>query len=159
MLGLIDVLGRRMAPRLLRVGSLSSCDVQGDDLGSGGLRNLGRGSRSAVGTWGAIVRQQNAPYNPGPITALGGQEHDPLGGDSEHRFGNCTKVVRTSFDTGVRAHYKQWGRQLLSRTHNRFGRVAGTRVEHSALHLLRSKTEMGERLFCTPLFLAYSDHV
>jgi len=126
MLGLIDVLGRRMAPRLLRVGSLSSCDMQGDDLGTGGLRNLGRGSRSAVRTRGAIMRQQNAPYNPSPITALGRQEHDPLGGDSEHGFGNGTKVVRTSFNTGVCAHYKQWGRQLLSRTHNRFGRVAGT---------------------------------
>jgi len=133
--------------------------MQGDDLGTGGLRNLGRSSRSAVRTRGAIMRQQNAAYKPGPITALGRQQHDALGGDPEHGFGNRTKIIRTSFNTGVGAHYKQWGRQLLSRTHYCFGRVAAARVEHSPLHLLRSKPEMAERLFCMQHFLAYSDDV
>jgi hypothetical protein len=48
MMALINVTGRRKAPRLFRVGSLPSCDVQGDDFGTGGLGNLGRGSRGAV---------------------------------------------------------------------------------------------------------------
>src|SRR5689334_8071014 len=57
MLGLIDVSGRRNAPRLLGVRALPSCDMQSDDLGAGGLSNLGRGSRSAVGIRRAIMCQ------------------------------------------------------------------------------------------------------